>query len=287
MKTAKHLIEYIMLQILFTAFRALPLDIASYVGGFMARSIGPFLSAHKIANDNITMIFPTMPREEKRILLTKMWDNLGRVAAEIPHLSGDALFNRIEIAGLENLSKDNKPVIFFSGHLGNWELSYPILHRNNIPVTLIYRQANNLHVDKLIARIRGNQSDDMFPKGAKGAIRMLRAVKSGKSLAMLMDQKMNEGISVPFFGRPAMTAPAIAELALRHNMPLIPARIVRTSGAHFKAMVYPPLEYIRTGDEEKDTLMIMTQINLLLEEWIREHPEQWFWVHRRWPKDAK
>ena len=102
-------------------------------------------------------------------------------------------------------------------------------------------------------------------------------------MAMLIDQKMNDGIAVPFFGRDAMTAPAIAEFALRYDMPLIPVRAVRTKDCHFEVTIYPPLAYEKTGDDEKDILAIMTQINAQLESWIREYPEQWFWVHKRWP----
>jgi len=284
MTKIKHLIEFFALRILFAAFRILPLDAASFVGGFMARSIGPFLSAHRIADKNLSMIFPEMDRRKKQALLTAMWDNLGRVAAELPHLPGDELYNRMEVSGHENLPTDGKPVIFFSGHIGNWELSYPIAQHNGLPVTLIYRQANNLYVDTLINHIRGTQAADMFPKGAKGSYKMLRAIKDGLSLAMLIDQKMNDGIPVPFFGREAMTAPAIAELALRYDLPLIPGRVIRTKGAHFKAHVYPALTYEKTGNEENDALAIMKKVNLLLESWIRETPEQWFWVHKRWPQ---
>jgi KDO2-lipid IV(A) lauroyltransferase len=113
---------------------------------------------------------------------------------------------------------------------------------------------------------------------------MVRAIKGGHTLAMLIDQKMNEGIAVPFFGRDAMTAPAIAELALRYDMPIIPARVFRTKGCHFDARAYPPLVIEKTGDMEKDVLAIMTQINAQMEAWVREKPEQWFWVHQRWPK---
>ena len=283
MKKLQHIIEFLALQLLFAVFRALPLDIASAAGGFMARAIGPFLRAHKIANNNLSMIFPDMERKKKQELLTAMWDNLGRVAAELPHLQTNKLYDRMEISGLENLPKDGKPAIFFSGHLGNWELCYPIAQHNGIPITLIYRHANNKYVDKLITNIRATQADNLFPKGAKGSFKMLRAIKDGHSLAMLIDQKMNEGIAVPFFGRPAMTAPAMAELALRYDLPLIPARAIRTNGAHFNATVYPPLVITKTGDEKKDSLAIMTQVNALLESWIRETPEQWFWVHKRWP----
>ena len=280
----KHRIEYIALRVLFAFFNALPLDVASFAGGFMARAIGPFMSAHKVAQDNLAMIFPDMDARKKSELLAAMWDNLGRSSAELSHLPNDELYQRMDITGLKNLPTPGTPTLFFSAHLGNWELGYPIAQHNGLPITLIYRRANNPYVDAFIAKIRGTQAADMLPKGAKGSLKIRRAIKDGLSLALLIDQKMNDGIPVPFFGRDAMTAPALAELALRYDLPLVPARVIRTKGAHFKAVIYPPLVYEKTGDEEKDALVIMTQVNQLLEVWIREHPEQWFWVHKRWPK---
>jgi len=284
MEKLKNFIEFALAKIFFAAFRTLPLDMASYIGGFMARAIGPFLPAQRIAYANLSMVFPEWTTQQKRHILDRMWDNLGRNTAELAHLPGDALYGRMTLHGIENLPENGKPAIFFSGHLGNWELSYPVVHRHGHPVTLIYREANNPYVDKMINGIRATQSAAMLPKGAKGAIRLGRAIKDGQTLAMLVDQKMNEGIAVPFFCRDAMTATAIAEFALRYDLPLIPGRIVRTRGCHFEGHVYPALVYEKTGDADKDTLSILTHINALLESWIREHPEQWFWVHRRWPK---
>lgn len=284
MKKLKHLLEIIGLNILFTGLRHMPLDLASFTGGFIARAVGPFLSAHKTARKNIAMVFPDMNARDRRDLLLSMWDNLGRVAGELPHLPGKKLYNRMTIEGLENLPADKKPIIFFSGHLGNWELTYPIAYQRGVPITLVFRQANNAYVDKMISEIRATQSLDMLPKGPKGALRLVRSIKNGNSLAMLIDQKMNEGIAVPFFGRPAMTAPAIAEFALRYNMPILPARVVRTKGCHFKATIYPPLVFEKTGDNAADILTIMTKINQTLESWIRQYPAQWFWVHKRWPQ---
>lgn len=285
MKNLRYRIEAIAVDLLFTAFRLMPLDMASYIGGFMARAIGPFLRAQRIARRNLEMIFPDMSWQERQKLLSKMWDNLGRVAAELPHLPGDELLTRITVSG--NIPPADVPTLFFSGHIGNWELAYPIAHENNIKVTLVYRQANNPYVDKIIYNLRASKSDKMFPKGPAGVVRMMRSIKDGNTLAMLVDQKMNDGIPVPFFGRPAMSAPAIAELALRYNMPLIPCRVLRTEGCHFEAKVFPAIEYEKTGDRDKDVLTIMTKINALLESWIRERPEQWFWVHKRWPDGAQ
>jgi len=286
MKKIKHALEAAGLKLFFIAFGMLPLDVASFIGSMMGRGIGPFFSAHKTAKKNLAMIFPDMPWREKQRILTGMWDNLGRVAAELPHLPGKTLFNRITIIGAENIPA-GKPCIFFSGHLGNWELTYPIAIPHNVPVTLIYREANNPTVDKIIHDLRATHTPYLLPKGPKGSFKLVRALKKNHSLAMLIDQKMNDGIEVPFFGRPAMTAPALAEFAIRYDLPLIPARVIRKSGAYFHAEVYPPLPVALTGDKQKDIATIMTDVNKMLESWVRENPEQWFWVHKRWPKDAQ
>lgn len=284
MPNLKHLIEAMAVRVLFRAFRTLPLDVASLAGSFMAQSIGPLLPAHKTAAKNLALAMPGLTKNQRYDILMRMWSNLGRVAAEMPHLPGTQLYQRMRMHGLENIPQSGTPVIFFSGHLGNWELTYPMAHQRHISTVLVYRQANNLYVDTIIRDLRASQCTDQLPKGHKGAFRLMRAIKDKQSLAMLVDQKMNDGIPIPFFGHDAMTAPAIAEFALRYDLPLVPARVVRTKGCHFEGYIYPPLVYEKTGDEETDVRTIMTQINRLLEEWIREHPEQWFWVHKRWPK---
>lgn len=283
MRTVKHLTEALALLFIFAVFRLLPLDTASRLGGALARAIGPRMQAHKTAQNNLAMAFPEYPEEKRREILHGMWDNLGRVAAEIPWLIGDRLFARIHTIGLERLPKPGETVIFFSGHLGNWELLGPTAYRNGAKTTLVYRRANNPLADRIVNAIRARRSATMLPKGPKGAIKLLRALKNGDSLAMLVDQKMNDGIPVPFFGHTAMTAPAVAQLALKYDLPIVPVRVVRLKGAHFTWELFPPLVYEKTGNAEKDTLAVMTRINQILESWIREHPEQWFWVHKRWP----
>lgn len=280
-----HRLQALGLQFLFAVFRALPLDVASFFGGFIGRAVGPWLRAHKTARRNLAMAFPDKSEGERRSLLNRMWNNLGRTAAELAYLPEDALHRRVTVMGAEHLPPPGQPVLFFSGHLGNWELAYPMARRYGIPTTLIYRHANNPYVERIIANLRATQCAGMLTKGARGAFKLTSAIKRG-ALAMLVDQKMNEGIPVPFFGRDAMTAPAIAHMALRFHMPIIPVRMVRKGGCRFDGILYPPLRFERTGDEEKDARAIMTQINAMLEAWIREHPEQWFWVHKRWPEGA-
>lgn len=282
MKTLRHLIEAAALAALFSLFRLLPLDAASWLGGWLARKIGPFMNAQQTAEKNLAMVFPEKTDAERKIILRDMWDNLGRTAAEFPWIATDALYQRIHTAGIDHFQPPDKPVVFVSGHIGNWETSYMVVHRRGIPVALAYRQANNPFADKIICSLRATQSSGQFPKGQAGAVRLIRALKNGQSLAMLIDQKMNDGIPIPFFGREAMTAPAVAQFALRYDMPIFMVRVVRTKGAHFNWSM-APLVYEKTGDTDRDIRAIMLAINAQFESWIRECPAQWFWVHKRWP----
>lgn len=285
MKDIRYRIEALALSALFALFRLLPLDASSWLGGFLARRIGPFLKAHRIATRNLEMIFPTLAPQERSKIVRDMWDHLGRVAAEFANLPNPHLHERMTVSGTEYIPQPGKQVIFFSGHFGNWEMTYPNVFHRGLPLTLIYRHANNPYVDAIVNRLRAAKSGNMLPKGPRGAIKLVRALKNGESLAILVDQKMNAGIAVDFFGRKAMTAPAIALLALRHNLPIIPTRVVRTGGCHFQCAVYPPLSFEKTGDMDADVLTLMTKINAMLESWVREYPAQWFWVHKRWPSE--
>lgn len=286
MKHLRYRLEYAATALIFRGFAALPLDAASWLGGWMARAIGPFLGAQKTARENLERMLPHLTEREIRKILNAMWDNLGRTAAELPHLPGEALHKRVTIEGLEQLAPPDQQTIFYSAHMGNWELAAPLAHNRGTRLTVVYRRINNPFVDHLVAAIRGTRCHNQIAKGPKNAFKLIRAFKNGDSVAMLIDQKMNDGIAVPFFGHPAMTPTATADLALQFGLPLVPARIIRTGGAHFRAIVGPALDYTPTGNREQDVLAIMTRINAQLESWIRETPEQWFWVHRRWPKEG-
>jgi KDO2-lipid IV(A) lauroyltransferase len=146
----------------------------------------------------------------------------------------------------------------------------------------VYRAANNRHVDRLL-RVLRTDSAELIPKGSAGARRVIAALGRGAPLAMLIDQKMNDGIPVPLFGRDAMTAPALAQLALKYDCPVLPARVERVGGAHFRVTVEPPLAVPRSGDRQADTRALMAAVNQQLERWIAARPEQWLWLHRRWP----
>jgi KDO2-lipid IV(A) lauroyltransferase len=274
----------------FAVFRIVPLDAASALGGWLCRRIGPHLPVSRHARQNLRRAFPEKSEAEIERITVAMWDNLGRVLGEYPHLVRFRVYepgSRVEVVGAEQvdrLREDGKTGIFFSAHLGNWELASLGATQRGLPLARFYRAPNNPIVNRIIRAMRRSVAGELLPKGAEGARRALVLMREGEHLAMLVDQKMNDGIAVPFFGRPAMTAPALAQLALRFDCPVVPAKVERLAGAHFRVTAYPPLEIEKTGERQRDVLAVMTRVNAIIEGWIRERPEQWLWLHRRWPE---
>lgn len=271
----------------FAAFGLLPLDWASALGGALARAIGPHLGVSKRARLNLVRALPTLSDTEVVRIIGGMWDNLGRVAAEYPYLQKILVFDpdgRVETHGFEHMDRavaTGRRMIIFSGHIANWEIGMLAAVQYGISPAQIYRAANNPLVDRLITRFRGG-GGELIPKGAVAARRAIAVLRCGGHLTMLADQKMNDGIPVPFFGRLAMTASALASLALRFDCDVLPARVERLKGARFRLTVFPPLPLPRSGDHHADVAALMAQVNQTLEGWIRDRPEEWFWVHRRW-----
>lgn len=269
-------------------FAALPVDWASGLGGFLARMIGPHLKVSNVARRNLGRTFPDKSKVEIEAIVTEVWDNLGRVAGEFPHIDW-LMRNRVELVGRENLEllrDDGQPGLFVAAHLGNWELAATTAVMQGIPIILVYREANNPWVEKLYRRYRAHAAPGgQIAKGPEGAREIMQALKSGGHVGMLVDQKMNDGIAVPFLGREAMTAPAVGRFAVRFKCPVVPARVERLKGAHFRVTICPPLDHTLCGDAHQDTLNLMTVINDQIGAWIRERPGQWLWLHKRWPEN--
>lgn len=290
MKKIRYIIEAIFIRFIYILFRILPMKLSSWLGGRLALVIGPFLRHTRIADNNIKLAFPGFSEEKRKLVIRQMYENLGRILGEFPHISkmSDDTFNKcVTIDGLEHLKpleQSENGGIFISAHFGNWELAPKTAYVKGYPLSLVYRKANNPFVDQLITYNRKHYQREQFPKGVSGARFILKALKEKKTIGMLVDQKMNDGIPVPFFGLDAMTAPAVANLALRFNCPVIPTKVVRKQGTHFAVTVYPEIKIDRSDNFENDVFTFMTKINGLIEEWITENPEQWLWLHKRWPK---
>jgi len=287
-------VETMALHVAHFVFRVLPLDVASALGGAVARTIGPRLGLSRRARKNLARVFPDMTAERIDAVVREMWDNLGRNAAELPHLPHIKVFDtdpvpgasRVEWTGLEHLDRGregDKPVIFFTAHIGNWEIGPLLSIRRGLPLNVVYRSSNNIYADQIFLKGRREVVDDLIPKGAEGGRRILKVLQAGKALGMLVDQKMNDGIAVPFMGRDAMTAPALAQLALKFDCVVLPAWVERLGGAHYRVNIEPPLPLPRSGDRHADILALMTAVNARMEAWIRQRPGQWLWLHRRWP----
>jgi KDO2-lipid IV(A) lauroyltransferase len=265
---------------------------ASNVGGVVARTIGPLLPVSGVADRNLRLALPELDAAARRRVIRGVWDNLGRTVAELPHMralrrtpAGPGW--EIEGADIaEALAARSGPALLFAGHLANWEVLQPVAASFGIRLAGFYRAASNPLVDRMIRGLRtdaGGGETLMFAKGAAGARAAMAHLLGGGKLGMLVDQKMNDGIAVPFFGRDAMTAPAAAAFALRFRCPIVPVCVQRLGPMRFRIVVSPPLALPDSGDRAADIAALMIEVNATLERWIRARPAEWLWLHRRWP----
>jgi KDO2-lipid IV(A) lauroyltransferase len=263
-------------------------DAASWLIGRLMRMLGPMLSPSKRAARNIAACFPEKSEAERRDILLGMWENLGRTLGEYPHLGklwtlGEN--GRVEVVNpmrFFDIRASNPPCILISAHMANWEMLPIGARQYGMEVALVHRTVNNPYVRGLLAWIRKVSSSRFLPKG-KGAARMAVAeIEAGRPIGMLIDQRMSNGMAVPIFGRPAMTAPGPAQLALRFGCPIVPVQVERTRGARFRITLYDPLAVEKTGDQQADIYKVLVQINDAVESWVRARPDQWLWIHDRW-----
>jgi Kdo2-lipid IVA lauroyltransferase/acyltransferase len=267
---------------------------ASDFGGRLCRTIGPLLPVSRVADDNLRLAMPELDRAARRRIVRGVWENLGRTVGEFPHIgalrkdtpSGPGW----EMVGEDILhaqAKRGGPAIFVSGHIGNWEMLPAAVAHYGMKFSSLYRAAGNPLVDRLIRDLRKEAIGSeipLFAKGAKGARGALTHLAKGGALGLLVDQKMNDGVEARFFGHPAMTAPALAVMALRYRVTVIPGHVERIGPARFRLICEPPLVLPDSGDKQQDEAALTQTVNDLLERWIREKPESWLWLHRRWPR---
>jgi len=273
-------------------FRLMPIDAASWLGGKLFRWLGPLTKTHAVAVQNLKLAFPEKDAAWHRQVLGDQWESNGRTVAEFPNM--DRLLpstGRVEVVNGERLAEiaqGGKPVVFVSGHFSNWEVMPAAIVNAGVPCEITYRAANNPYVDRRIRESRFRYGVRLFaPKGGDGAREMLEGMKQGRSVALMNDQKFNKGgVAAPFFGRPVMTAPGPTRLALRFGTVLQPMTVERTKGARFRAVVHDPIVLEQTGDRTADIAEGVRRITAFVEEQVRRRPGEWFWVHRRWPKEA-
>lgn len=272
-------------------FRLLPTDAASWIGGKLVKLVGPTSGSHKIAKRNLLIAFPDKDEAWRKAMLARQWENLGRSFAEFTMMDRiRPSTGRVELVNGERLREiaDSKAaVVFVSGHLSNWEVMPAAIVDCGVICQMTYRAANNPYVDDRIKKSRFRYGVRLFaPKGGDGARELLEAMGRGESVALMNDQKFNGGVASPFFDKLAHTAPGPTRLALRFGTVLQPMSVERTKGARFRAIVHDPIVVPKTGDRTKDIEAGVRMINAFMEARIREHPDEWFWVHKRWANEV-
>lgn len=270
--------------------RLFPTDWVSDFGGWLMRKLGPISSAARIARRNLEIAFPELSSAALDRLMDEQWDNLGRTFFEFP--ISDRLTpasGRVEVVGAERLGAikaSGKPVIFVSGHFSNWEIMPAVIVQAGVPCRITYRAANNPYIDRRIRETRARYGVTLFaPKGGAGSRDILTALKDGYSVALMNDQKFNEGVAAPFFGRTVLTAGGPTRMALKCDTVLQTMWLHRTKGARFRVYVDPQIELERTGSRDADVEAGVRRINAYVESRIRDRPAEWFWVHKRWPNE--
>jgi KDO2-lipid IV(A) lauroyltransferase len=287
-------VEATIVALVFGLLRLLTVDRASALGGFATRRIGPLLPVNQVGRRNLAAAFPEKSAAEIERILQGVWDNLGRTGAEYAHL--DRLWDVdpknlrtsgriVDVVGFEQifaLRDQGKPALFFTGHCGNWEVLPIGAARHGVPLAVMFRIPNNPYSAAMVKRIRRRSMGRLLPSGPMGTVAAAEVLSRGEHLGMLIDQYYTRGIEVPFFGRPVRTAPTLAKLARRFDCAVIGAFIERVGGARFRLVVNPPLEIAWTEDARADELAVMAAATRQIEDWVRAHPEQWLWLHRRW-----
>jgi KDO2-lipid IV(A) lauroyltransferase len=246
------------------------------------------LSSTNTARKNIKLIY-NLPVIEQEKLIDKIYVNFGRFTAEIAafrFLDIAQIRAKVKINGIENIAhlrEAKQPFLICTGHFANWEMALAILNDIYPDSAVVYRGLNNPYVDKMIFEQRTKCGISLIPRGPEGGKILLKALRAKKAIAMLVDQKMNEGISAPLLGHDAMTSDGIARVALNFNYPIVPVQILRiNNGSNFHVNVLPPLEIVHQGDKADTIKNIMYDINKILGSWIDQNPDQWMWMQRSW-----
>jgi KDO2-lipid IV(A) lauroyltransferase len=274
-----------LLRATFGALRALGPVRASNLGGFVARFIGPHLPVSNVARTNLARVL-------REAVVVQVWDNLGRTVCELPNMdrivrsdSGPG-FELVLHAGSEDFTSD-RGAIYIAAHLANWEVLLSVSHELRKNFGLFYRAAENEAVDQVIRDLRlraGGPTLKQFAKGSRGGRQGIQHLRAGGAVGLLADQKANDGISVPFFGHPAMTSPSAATMAMKYQLRLMPTRVERLGPARLRVTIEQPLTLPNSGDMAADVATLTAQINARIENWVRARPGDWLWLHRRWPK---
>jgi len=285
MKKTIYFMQYIFIYLFFKISKKLGYQKSSNLGSNLIKIIGPLFRSKKIINKNILKAFPEINKYELEIMNRKIWENYGRILSDYNFLK-DFKLNKlnkfIKIDGeniLKKIKDNNKPVIFVSGHFNNFELLALILEKSGLEITALYRPLNNIFLNKVMLKLRKNYiCKNQVPKGISGVKSLLNYFKQGSSIALMIDQRVSEGIKVKFFNEEAYTTTIPAQFVRKFNCQIVPVHIERYDKYYFKVKIDEPLIF----EKFKSKADLTSCLNQWLEKKIVLNPEQWIWTHNRW-----
>jgi Kdo2-lipid IVA lauroyltransferase/acyltransferase len=262
--------------------------------GRITRLIGPLTREQKIARANLTAAFPEKSPQEIETILAGVWDNLGRLGAEFAHI--DHIWehdrdrpqdSRIEILPrthelFAQLRLDGKPALIFTAHLGNWEMPAVAAVEHGLDAAILFRRPNSASANRIIEELRGGKMGTLIPAGRDAPLRLADALQKGQHVAILVDQYFTNGVEVTFFGRKTKANPTLARLLRQIECPIHGVRIIRLPGHRFRAELSEEVAPVRDAAGKIDVQGTMQAITSVVEGWVREYPDQWLWLHRRW-----
>ena len=282
MKLIKYFIQFLIISILFFLFKVLGLKLSSRFSKNLFSLLGPFFRSKKIINENILKAFPNLKKNEINKISKTMWENYGRILSEYIFLNEFRLKDKIEIKGqeiLDRIKKDNERVIFVSGHFSNFELMAMHIEKSGINLAAIYRPLNNKFLNYFMEKIRKKYiCKNQIKKGSSGTRQLLLSFKKGSSIALMIDQRVSEGIRSKFFNHDALTTTIPAQFVKKFECKVVPVYIERIDNIKFRLTVNAPINFSK--DEKIDTITL--KLNSLLEKMILKNPGQWIWSHNRW-----
>ena len=282
MKHLKYFLQFIIILILFLIFKLIGLKFSTKFSGNLFRFIGPLFRSNKISNQNLAFAFPNMDEAEKRNLLKNMWFNYGCIFAEYVFIKKFINSENVIIENkniLENINANSERVIFVSGHFNNFELMAMHIVNSGIDLAAIYRPLNNIFLNPIMEKIRKKYiCKKQVKKGVSGTKDLLKLFKEGTSIALMIDQRVSQGIKCDLFNKKAYTTTIPAQFVKKFNCRIVPIYIERLKDNNFKLKVYEPIKFKENESLEKITF----DLNKVLESMIKENPDQWIWTHNRW-----
>ena len=285
MKKIKYFIEYTFISLLFLICKFLGYEKGSNLGEKIGKKVGPLFRNKKIILENLNNAKINEKNFDIKNLINDMWGNYGRILCEYPFISSlsDTNNNKyLKVNGkevLEKLKKENKKAVFISGHFNNFELMAMQISKQGIDLAAIYRPLNNIFLNKKMENIRKKFiCKNQIKKGIAGTREIIKFIKNGYSIALMIDQRVSEGIESNFFNKKAFTTTIPAQLHLKYGLEIVPVYIERKNKHYFTVYFYEPLSF----DNNKDQIYITNKLNNVLENLILRNPSQWIWTHDRW-----